>query len=208
MSDLGQLAARTGEIYDQNAARFDAERSRAGVEFGWLTRFAEDLPEGAQVLDLGCGAGEPMAEWLISAGYEVTGADISPAMLSIARSRWPDRNWIEADMRGLDLGGQFDGILGWHGFFHLTGNEQRVALPSIAAHLRPGGVLMLTVGPEAGEVTGRVGDDEVYHASLSERDYREILTVNGIGVARFVRDDPDCDGATVMLARKALIPSS
>ncbi|EAQ05016.1 methyltransferase [Pseudooceanicola batsensis HTCC2597] len=206
--DLAPLARRTREIYERNAARFDAERLRTGIESAWLSEFTEGLPAGAPVLDLGCGAGEPVAAWLIGAGFAVTGLDIAPAMLALARRRWPACRWIEGDMRGLDLGETFDGILGWHSFFHLTAKEQREALPAIAAHLRPGGALMLTVGPEAGEVAGRVGDDPVYHASLSEAEYGEILAGQGIRIARFVRADPGCDGATVLLGRKAAIPSS
>jgi putative acetyltransferase len=59
------------------------------------------------------------------------------------------------------------------------------------------------VGPADGEAVGKVGDDAVYHASLSPVAYREILTDNGLKVESFVIDDPHCNHQSVLLARKA-----
>lgn len=132
----------------------------------------------------------------------MTGLDASAAMLQLARAKLPEGDWRHVDMRGLDLGEVFDGIIGWNSFFHLNPGEQRALLPRIAAHLAPGGILMLTVGPEAGEVGGHVGDDPVYHSSLDPKDYREILASHGVDVTAFVAEDPDCERQTVLLARK------
>lgn len=60
---------------------------------------------------------------------------------------------------------------------------------------------MLTVGTHDGEVTGRVGDDIVYHASLSQDEYCDILSNQGLEIESFVTEDPDCDGSTIMLAK-------
>jgi 2-polyprenyl-3-methyl-5-hydroxy-6-metoxy-1,4-benzoquinol methylase len=125
-------------VYDRNAVAFDARRRGSRMETGWISRFAGLLPDGAEVLDLGCGSGEPVARLLLDAGFRVTGADFSRAMLGIARQTFPCAEWIEADMRDLALGRTFDGIVAWHSIFHLTVEEQRAALPRIAAHLRPG----------------------------------------------------------------------
>ena len=106
------------------------------------------------------------------------------------------------DMRYFDLPDRFDGILGWDSFFHLTRDEQRSVLPRLARHLKPHGALMLTIGPEDGEVTGRVGGEPVYHASLSPDAYQAILERLGLSLERLVAEDPDCDMHTVLLARK------
>ena len=99
------------DVYEEQAAVYDAQRSRALFEARWLARFAAGLPAGARVLDLGCGAGEPIAAWFKAEGFAVTGVDFAPAMLRIARSRWPEGDWRQADMRALDLGERFDGIV-------------------------------------------------------------------------------------------------
>lgn len=197
-----ELASSTRDIYEQNAELFDRERSRKLFEARWLTRFADGLPQGGRVLDIGCGAGEPIASWLIAEGFTYTGMDIAEAMLGIARGRWPDMDWRQGDMRQIDLADQFDGIVAWNSFFHLTREEQRACLPRLARHLNPGGHLMVTVGYGNGEVTGCVGDAVVYHASLSPAEYASILEANDMVMTGFLANDPDCAQHSVLLARK------
>lgn len=199
---LSDIAKTTQDVYERNAARFDAERPKILFERNWLDKFLSFIPTDGHVLDLGCGSGNPIASYIIGHGYRLTGADASAAMLQLARDRLPDGDWRQVDMRALDLPEQFHGILGWDSFFHLTRTEQRSVLPKLAAHLFPSGVLMLTVGPEDGKVTGRVGDDTVYHASLSIDEYTSILMSEGMEVIDFVPDDPDCAGHTILLAQK------
>ena len=204
---LRALAAATQDVYDRNAARFDAERPKGLHERAWLDRFLGHVPAGGSLLDAGCGAGEPIASYMAGRGYRVTGLDACAAMLALARPRMPDGDWRLADMRGLDLPERFHGIIGWDSFFHLTRDEQRELLPRFAVHLLPAGVLMLTVGPEDGEVEGRVGEDRVYHASLSPAEYESILSSNGMEVIDFVAEDPDCDHHTILLARLSATPT-
>lgn len=200
--ELRRIAASTRDIYERNAARFDADRVKILIERKWLERFCALLPAGGRILDAGCGTGDPIARYFIERGYRVTGVDFSQAMLAIVRSRWPDARWLWADMRRLALGETFDGIVGWHCFFHLTPEEQQETLTKLAAHLAPGGALMLTVGPEAGEVIGHVGDDIVYHASLSPGGYESRLAASGLHIVEFAISDDECDGSTILLAQK------
>jgi SAM-dependent methyltransferase len=189
-------------VYERAAAGWDRRRSRALFERGWLERFAALVPEGAAVLDLGCGAGEPIGAWLMERGYRVTGVDVAEAMLAICRRRWPEGEWLRADMRGLDLGRQFGGIVAWDSFFHLSAEDQRAMAPVFARHLAPGGALLFTSGPDAGEAVGAVEDLPVYHASLSPAGYAAALEGAGLVVRAFVAEDEGCDRHSVWLARR------
>jgi SAM-dependent methyltransferase len=189
-------------VYDRQAEAFDKARSRTLFEARWLTRFGDALPKGGRVLDLGCGAGEPISAWLIAEGFQLTGVDFAENMLAIARARWPDGDWRVGDMRALDIPEQFDGMIAWNSFFHLTPDEQRATLPRLAKLLRPGGLLMVTVGPRAGEITGDVGGEDVYHASLSPAEYATLLEAHGLLLTTFVAEDPSCGDLTVMMAKK------
>ncbi len=201
-SEIRTLAQNTRDVYEQKAAAYDAQRSRALFEARWLARFTACLPAGGRVLDLGCGAGEPIARWFIAEGFRVTGVDIAGAMLDIARGRWPDGGWRQGDMRELDLGEAFDGIIAWDSFFHLRAQEQRTTIRRMARHLRVGGSLIFTVGPEDGERSGTVAGQPVYHASLSPAEYVALLEDQGLRLTGFLAEDPDCDRHSVMMARK------
>ncbi|WP_195820168.1 class I SAM-dependent methyltransferase [Roseobacter sp. MH60115] len=190
------------DVYESQAAVYDAQRSRALFEARWLARFAACLPPGGRVLDLGCGAGEPIARWFIAEGFRVTGVDFADAMLEIARSRWPEGDWRQGDMRRFDLGETFDGIIAWNSFFHLTPEEQRGCIIRMAAHLEPGASLLMTVGPDAGEASGTVGGQPVYHASLSPAQYATCLEQNDLRLTGYLAEDPETNQHSVLMARK------
>ena len=200
--DILSFASKTQDIYERNGARFDAERPKILFEKKWLKRFQYLLPDKAKILDVGCGAGEPIAQYFIERGYDLTGIDFSTSMLDIAKSRFPNNPWHFMDMRVLDLNEKFDGIIAWHSFFHLTKDDQKTTLQKFADHLAPNGVLMLTVGHEEGEVIGTVGEDKVYHSSLSFEQYESCLNKLDMDVIKFVREDPECYGSTILLAQK------
>lgn len=195
-----RTAAATIDIYRRHAAAFDRQRLRALHERGWLDRFLALMPDGASVLDLGCGMGEPIARYLIERGCRVTGVDTSAPLLELCRARFPGHGWIEADMRGLALGERFDGILAWDSFFFLPPDQQRAMFPVFAAHARPGAALLFTSGPAAGEAYGLFEGETLYHASLDPGEYRSLLADNGFAVVRHVVEDPECDCHTAWLA--------
>lgn len=202
MAGLNGQPEAVRAVYEAEAATYDRQRSRSLFEARWLARFAACLPPGGRVLDLGCGAGEPIAAWFLAEGFRLTGVDFAAAMLDIARARWPQGDWRQADMRRLDLGERFDGVIAWDSFFHLAPDDQRLTLGRMAAHLAPGGSLLFTVGPKAGEAVGKVGQSPVYHASLSPAQYAGALEALGLRLTGFLAEDPECDSHSVMMARK------
>lgn len=198
-SDIDKARANTRAVYERQAQTFDTQRARDGRETKWLEAFVQTLPSGGHILDLGCGTGDPIAAWLIERGYKVTGVDYSEPMLEIAKARFPDETWLHQDMRALDLPEKFDGILSWHGSFHLGTDEQRALIPKLAAMLHRGGTLMLTIGHSEGDVTGTVGGETVYHASLDPDEYRTLLETEGF--SQIIYDENE-GGPYVLLAKK------
>lgn len=189
-------------VYIRQAQTWDRQRGRFGIEEAWLIRLTHRLSPGSAVLDLGCGAGDPVASWLVARGFDVTGLDFAPPMLALARARLPQARFVAGDMRALDLRQTFDAILSWDAFFHLSPQAQRLTLPRIAHHLAPGGRLLLTIGPDAGTATGHVGGEPVYHASLAPEDYAAILRDAGVTVERMALNDRATDFHSVLMARK------
>jgi len=195
-------APDTLALYERQADAFDANRDRSLFERVWLDRFAAYLDRGAPIIDLGCGVGEPIAAHFIRLGFDVTGIDGASAMIDKCIARFPGQEWIMADMRGLRLDRQFAGIIAWNSFFHLTRPEQEAMFPVFSALARPGAPLLFTTGPTESEAWGQVGDEPVYHASLSPRAYRRLMDETGWSVVDHRKKDPDCAGHTVWLAQK------
>ena len=81
-------AKRVIGLYERHARAFDGIRSKHLFEKPWLDRFVAILPRGASVLDVGCGAGEPMAAELIGRGLAVTGVDSSETLIGLCRERF------------------------------------------------------------------------------------------------------------------------
>jgi len=191
--------------YDKEAQTFQKLRNKTLFERPWLDRFLAHAPRNAgavRVLDLGCGTGQPIAQYLLDRRCVVTGVDGAANMVALFEQNLPKARAIHADMRGLDLGETFDAVLAWDSFFHLSPEDQIPMFEVFARHLAPGGVVMFTTGTDDGEALGQVGDSVVYHASLSPERYRELLAAQGLEVIRHIIEDPDCADHTVWLARK------
>lgn len=191
------------DLYERHARDWDADRRRARfVEKDWLNRFISFLPPGGSVLDLGCGGSEPMAGYLIGCKFSVTGIDSSPTMISLCRSRHPGQTWLVHDIRTLDLGRGFDGVIAWDSFFHLNPDDQRRMFPIFCAHASAGAPLLFSSGPQHGESIGSYGNEPLYHASLDSTEYRTLLRENGFDVLNHTVEDAACAGHTVWLARR------
>ncbi len=202
MRKLDTIRSQTIEVYDKHARAWDAHRSRDFFEQSWLDKFIRLLPAEGRVLDAGCGAGEPIAAYLLRCGFELTGIDASSRMLQLSKSRFPDATWLKMDMRELQLDAGFDGIVSWNGCFHLTQQEQREVLLLFADHLKPDGALLLTIGHESGEVTGTVEGEQVYHSSLDPDEYRSILDRAGFSDVEIKLEDERCGCHSVLLANR------
>jgi SAM-dependent methyltransferase len=189
-------------LYEEFAARFDGERGRNVGEEAYLRIVADRLPPDAEVLDLGCGAGEPIARFFVEKGYAVTGVDAAPAMIALCRSRFPDAEWRVADMRALSPDRRFGAIIAWDSFFHLRAVEQRAMFPRFHGHAAPGCMLLFTSGPAAGEAIGDLYGRKLYHASLDAAEYRALLDANGFDIIVHRVEDPKCGGHTVWLAER------
>jgi SAM-dependent methyltransferase len=190
-------------LYTRHGLAWATDRAREPwFEGGWMARFLALLPARAALLDLGCGAGVPIAAHLVARGHAVTGVDASAPLLELFRRNCPGQPAVLADMRGLALGRVFQGILAWDSLFHLAAEDQRGIFATFRAHAAPGAALIFTSGPRAGIAMGRYAGEALFHASLDPEAYRALLDEAGFEVIAHRAEDPDCGGRTVWLARQ------
>jgi SAM-dependent methyltransferase len=111
-----------------------------------LALLEAELPAGASVLDLGCGAGLPVAGRLAER-FVVTGIDISARQIELARQNVPAATFIHADMTTVELPpASFDAIVAFFSIIHVPRDDHAAVYASIARWLKSGGLLVLSTG--------------------------------------------------------------
>ena len=140
--------------YDGNAESFIA--GTANVEFGGLQRkFADMLPQGGRVLDLGCGSGRDSLAFL-KAGFKVDAMDGSAAMAKAA-SELTGLPVAHALFESYEPQGSYDGIWACSSLLHVPADQLPATIAKYAQALKPGGVFYLSfkLGSHNGMRNGR-----------------------------------------------------
>ena len=139
-------SVRSEAAFDQLASRYDDLWTNTNV--GRLQRRAvwrhvdPLFPEGARVIDLGCGTGED-ARHLSRAGIGVEAFDASPEMVRVARERGVEANVLAIeDLSSIE--GTFDGAISNFGALNCVGDLNRLRLP-MNRLISPGGYLAICV---------------------------------------------------------------
>lgn len=130
------------------ACLYDAGEVGWPGEIEFYRRAAEASGQQPTVLDVACGTGR-IALALAELGLPVTGTDLSPGMIEVARSKTVGGNprWVVSDMRRLAAVGTFScAIVGGHAFqFMATERDAVAALRAIQRRLDPGGRVTLHI---------------------------------------------------------------
>jgi ubiquinone/menaquinone biosynthesis C-methylase UbiE len=139
--------------YDNIAEQHEKWASSVRIEerTKYTAVLLEKLPEGADILELGCGSGIPTTQQLAEK-FAVTGVDISAKQVELAQQQVPTAKFIHSDMIQLDfLEGSFDAIAAFYSMIHVPRQEQAELLCKIRSWLRPGGLLVATMGAHSTE---------------------------------------------------------
>jgi SAM-dependent methyltransferase len=146
MDDRPAGVVRRG--YDAIAERYRAERLGGDATdlAGFLGEVVAAIPVGAVVLDLGCGAGDPVTAAL-AARARVIGVDLSARQLELAHSRLPHVAFVHGDMTEIAFRAEsFDAVLAFLSIIHVPRDLHAELLGRIRGWLRPGGTFAATLG--------------------------------------------------------------
>lgn len=142
--DVAGLVARG---YDRIADAYLAWSSDPALRLRQLEMLAARLAPGSRVLELGCGAGVPVARQMASLGYLVTGVDVSPVQVGKARANVPGAAFVQADMGALELPpGGFDAVVAFYAITHVPRASHAALFARIALWLKPGGLFLASLG--------------------------------------------------------------
>ena len=187
--------------YDRIADRYAAWAHRVRVdERERYTRvLLERIPAGAVVLDLGCGSGIPLTRRLAER-FLVTGVDISAQQVERARRNVPGATFIHGDMARLTFPpASFDGVTAFYSLTHLPLADLPQLLRSIAVWLRPGGILVASMGAYAGHE--QVQDDwlgvPMFFSGYPVETNQQLIRQAGLEILEAREETADEDGQPV-----------
>ncbi len=128
------------EFFDRLAPDWDAELIRNDDIISTILDNAA-VTEGKVVLDVACGTGVLIPDYLKRKVASVTGIDISPKMAEIAKAKFsqPEVTILCGDVERTDFGKQFDCIVVYNAFPHFPDPERLIA--TLSGLLKPGGTL-------------------------------------------------------------------
>ena len=172
----------TLNVYDAEAETYEArvaEKSAPGLQ-----EFLVKLPEGADVLDLGCGPGMSSVEFQ-NAGHLVDAVDGSAAMVERALANGVNaRQALFSEIDGREF---YDGIWANFSLLHLPKAEFEPTLSRLRATLKPDGVFHIGMKIGTGEDRDRLGrfysyyQPEELEAALERSGFTPLTRTLGAG---------------------------
>lgn len=108
------------------------------------------LPEAADVLEIGCGAGLPVARCIADAGHRYTGVDISDRQIELARQHVPEGVFVVEDVTNLSFpSSRFDAIVMLYAITHIPVRRWPELIGLMHDWLRPAGLLLVNAPDHA-----------------------------------------------------------
>jgi SAM-dependent methyltransferase len=187
--------------YDRIAERYSEWTGidLRGPRARYLDVIKELVPAGASILELGCATGVPVSQALASR-YQLTGVDISPRQIQLARLNVPAAEFIHADMTAIDFStSSFDAVLAFYAITHVPREEHPALLAKIVRWLRPGGLFIASFG--TGDDSGTIEEDwlgaPMYFSSYDASTNERLVTQAGFDILSAEEMTEDEDGVPV-----------
>ena len=176
--------------YEAVATELIAVRQQSRIGLARIHVWGRSLPQGASILDLGCGFGVPLSQALINDGFVIYGVDASSSLITEFRRRFPDVNVAcEAveDSRFFDR--TFDGVIAVGLLFLLSEDSQRDLIRRVGLALNSGGRFLFTSPTQSCKWTDILTGRE--SLSLGADAYKAIIADAGLTLVGEHSDEGD-----------------
>lgn len=142
------------DFFDRLAPNWDADLIRDDKTIGKILDYA-GIVEGVNVLDVACGTGVLFPDYLARNVKHITGIDISPLMIDVARSKFSDPRieLINADIEDVSCPAPFERCMVYNAFPHFP-NPDRL-IERLAGKLVSGGRLTVAHGMSRAQINHR-----------------------------------------------------
>lgn len=210
--DLNGVRRAYDTVAEDYANRLPDTRAEAPQDLAMVDTFAEAAlaADAPGVLDAGCGAGR-MARYLADRGCDVTGIDLSPGMIAMARRDHPDLGFAVGSLTDLPYAEhQFAGVMLWYSIIHTPPEGLARIFGEVRRVLRPAGLVLVACQSGTGtrdlsEAYRRSGHDVRLerHLHTADRLASQLSALGVDEVRRMVRpaQGSERDEQAVLLAR-------
>lgn len=152
------------EFFDRMAPGWDADLVKNDAVIELILDNAL-VTEGKEVLDVACGTGVLFPEYL-SRCVQVTGVDITPEMVKIAKQKFPQVEVLCGDAETAVPDRLFDCIMIYNAFPHFPDPETVIA--ALAKKLKKGGTLTVAHGASRAQI-------DAHHAGHASKVSRGLM---------------------------------
>jgi SAM-dependent methyltransferase len=136
------------QVYELSAAVYDLLHRARGKDYAAeAVQVSREIrarnADATSLLDVACGTGGHLLH--LRNDFSISGVELDPAMLDVARRRLPDVELHAGDMRTFDLGRRYDAVTCLFSAvgYMLRREDLDLAMATMARHLAPGGVLVV-----------------------------------------------------------------
>jgi SAM-dependent methyltransferase len=195
-NDAHQIVAHG---YDAIGERYLEWSSDHTIRLAWLDTLRTAIPPPALVLDLGCGAGVPVARWLVDAGYTVTGIDIAEGQVTLARQFVPEASFAVGDMSTVLFDpASFDAIVALYSITHVARDRHSELIRRMRTWLRPGGCLLASLGAgDSPDWSGPWLGADMFFSHFDAATNRRMLEAAGFAIEHDELVDEIEDGSPI-----------
>ncbi len=200
----------TSEYRDQFYSSYVTGHQGEVVEAGSAPAFLADiiarLPHddlGAAILDVGCGQGQIMRLAATSGFRNVSGIDLSPEQVDLAKRLGTERV-EEGDLftYSTEHAGQFDAVIAVDLVEHFDRSQVAAVFAALAALLRPGGRLILRTPNGSSPYAGRILYSDMTHGvAYTARSLKQIAATSGFSSVTAYPVRPSGGGAKQRVRR-------
>jgi SAM-dependent methyltransferase len=143
----------TKSFYEREAKAYATETQELPLDHLW-DAFGKHLAPNASILDLGCGAGRDLKEF-VRRGYQVVGVDYSAPLAEIAKRHSGQRVEVASfDEMQFDKN-SFDGVWAVASLLHVPRKNVADILKKVHDILKPGGILLTSMQKGTGKQFSR-----------------------------------------------------
>ena len=151
--------------------------------------FAELLKPQCRILDVGCGTGFPIDDYLAKRGFIVTGIDISEEMIKRAESlNLPGAKFLTEDILNFHPDEQYEAIIAFDSLWYIEHDRQEDIYKILSSLMISGGMLLFTHGKEDGEIIGTMFGEKFYNIAIDGERVKSLLKENGFEILSFIEN--------------------